>query len=631
MDNNLFGIVNRMNPYDLKNILVGEDETKDLMLEGGNMFDDVVRIHQENVPATLKYIYDEILPAIGISRKYVQPLGSTGKRLPGGSSGDIDLGIDCLKVDYLKDAMTADEQAKAIAEHAKPILDKMGIDSRLKGNLYSIRCPIQNFDGKQENQFVQLDMMTSRNMKFQVWSQYAPKEIEGQKYIKGCIRNLIFEAAAHAMDDIKVLKTGLVKFKDGIGEDMVEWEEYSFYTPEGLNIKHCKRELAKNKSLAEQGIHNSGDKSTRSLVTDDPDQIAKKMFGPNVKGKDLMTWDGAWEAAHKAEWAKDSTKWHIFLDSLKEKIQVKIAAGMDIPQEMLDELGLDIFPDDDPKGGKTTNESRIVKEGGHRISNAKKLNQRNAKATMDSAIRKVKDFFGLSDDEVSFLGSTGKKLDSGKSGDIDIAISKKALEEKMGITEVQEWFDAVEEFGKKYGLEVTNLERWGFQGTSIGFPISNVDGEQEGEIVQLDLIPVDNIKFQAWGQFGPEEVEGEKYVKGLVRNQIITATARVSGYRVLETGLVNGMEGEQPIKWERYSYTHEEGGLFKKTFERPLMKGKKGAEGFHVSVEREVDRELVTDDPDEICEILFGVDSANMLTWRDAWNGVKKQGILDDP
>ena len=176
-----------------------------------------------------------------------------------------------------------------------------------------------------------------------------------------------------------------------------------------------------------------------------------------------------------------------------------------------------------------------------------------------------------------------------------------------------------------------NLKRWGFQGTSLGFPIENVDGKQEGQVVQLDLIPVDNLKFQAWGQFGPAEVEGEKYVKGLVRNQIITATARVSGFKVLDTGLVNGKEGKQPVKWERYSYTHEEGGLFKKTFERPLMKGKKGAEGSHVAGETEIGRELVTDDPDEICEILFGVDSANMLTWQDAWNGVKKQGILKDP
>lgn len=64
--------------------------------------------------ATLKYIYDTLLPAIGIDRKWVQPLGSTGKRLPGGSSGDIDLAIDCTKVSYLKDAMTTDEQADAL-------------------------------------------------------------------------------------------------------------------------------------------------------------------------------------------------------------------------------------------------------------------------------------------------------------------------------------------------------------------------------------------------------------------------------------------------------------------------------------------------------------------------------------
>jgi hypothetical protein len=66
---------------------------------------------------------------------------------------------------------------------------------------------------------------------------------------------------------------------------------------------------------------------------------------------------------------------------------------------------------------------------------------------MDSAKKKVMDFFGLTEDEISFLGSTGKKLDNGSSGDIDIAISKKALEKSTGIKDVNEWFDLVEEFG----------------------------------------------------------------------------------------------------------------------------------------------------------------------------------------
>lgn len=107
--NNMDEIVNQMKPDDLREILVGGTN---LMLEGGHMpFVDrngnplsVQRINQENVAATLKYIYDEILPAIQIDRKWVQPLGSTGKKLAGGSSGDIDLGIDATKISYLMDA-----------------------------------------------------------------------------------------------------------------------------------------------------------------------------------------------------------------------------------------------------------------------------------------------------------------------------------------------------------------------------------------------------------------------------------------------------------------------------------------------------------------------------------------------
>ena len=220
----------------------------------------------------------------------------------------------------------------------------MGIESRLKGNLYSIRCPIQNFDGKQENEFVQLDMMTSRNMKFQVWSQYAPREVEGQKYIKGWVRNLILEAAAHAMEDTKVIKRGTIKKgKDYIEDQPIEWEEYSFYTPEGLNIKHCVREplasIPKNAPVSGP-VYKSTDISTRTLVSDDPDVIAKKMFGPKVKGKDLLSWEGAWEAAHKAEWAKDPNKLKIFQDSLREKFITKLKSGGQIPGVISDELGM---------------------------------------------------------------------------------------------------------------------------------------------------------------------------------------------------------------------------------------------------------------------------------------------------
>lgn len=346
MENNIDEIVNGMSKDDLKSILVGETETRELVKEGGNMFPDAVPIHSENVPATLKYIYDEILPNLDINRKDVMPLGSTGKKLPGRTSNDIDIGIDAKKYDFLKDCRTVDELATAMLDHCKPVLDDMGIECRKVPNLFSIKCPIQNFDGKQEGEFVQLDMMVTQNMKFQTWSNYAPKEIEGQTYIKGAIRNLILEAAGHGMEDIKVINTGYFKVGKGEYEEgPVEWEEYSFFTAEGLNIKHIKLIPMANQPADAPGIvykrSQGKDTDSRSLVTNDPDTIAKKMFGPKVKGKDLMTWDGAWDAAHKASWAKNPKRWDAFIEALREKIKVKIIAGMTIPQEMLDELGLD--------------------------------------------------------------------------------------------------------------------------------------------------------------------------------------------------------------------------------------------------------------------------------------------------
>lgn len=69
------------------------------ILEGGHTKSDIpeelkARINQENVEATLDDIYKRLLPELGLSREDVEPVGSTGKKLPGGTSGDIDLAMD---------------------------------------------------------------------------------------------------------------------------------------------------------------------------------------------------------------------------------------------------------------------------------------------------------------------------------------------------------------------------------------------------------------------------------------------------------------------------------------------------------------------------------------------------------
>lgn len=275
-------------------------------------------------------------------------------------------------------------------------------------------------------------------------------------------------------------------------------------------------------------------------------------------------------------------------------------------------------------------QAELVEEGGNRFPNVTRINQENAGPTMEELKGKLKSFFGLTDEEIVFTGSTGKKKPGGSSGDMDCAISLKAIKDKFGIETPEEWYDICGDFAKENGLDIDIKPEFKMEGVAMAYPIVNNDGKQEGEFVQLDLVPVENLKLRAFSQYSPQEVEGEPYVKGLVRCQIMMAIARFSGFKVLEMGKVNKREDERPVKWERYSYGYQTGGLYKNTYERPLMPGKRGEEGIHKATEDCIGKELVSDDPDEICEILFGVDSANMLTWEDAWKAAKKVGIFDD-
>ena len=152
-----------MSRDELETALLGENT---LVAEGGKRFPNAKRIKQENVKTTLDYIFNELLPQMGIEPEWVKSLGSTGKKLPGGSSGDIDIGIDASKVDWMEGCNNAKELSECVDRHCGPILDKLGLEHVCYANLFSFNCPIQDVDGTQEGQFVQVDMMPTRSMDF---------------------------------------------------------------------------------------------------------------------------------------------------------------------------------------------------------------------------------------------------------------------------------------------------------------------------------------------------------------------------------------------------------------------------------------------------------------------------------
>lgn len=64
---NVAELVDGMSGDELRDALALEGTV--LLLEGGNMFPDVTRIMQDNVAPTLMWIYEEVLPELGIDRK----------------------------------------------------------------------------------------------------------------------------------------------------------------------------------------------------------------------------------------------------------------------------------------------------------------------------------------------------------------------------------------------------------------------------------------------------------------------------------------------------------------------------------------------------------------------------------
>ena len=149
------------------------------MTEGGNAVQGVSRINQENVQATMEKVYSRLLPLLGITKTNTALLGSTGKKLPGGTSGDVDLAVDKPAIMKLNGLKSTEELYQFISNAA----DRLGYPyNYLKGlGIVSIGWPIENVDGKQEGQTVQLDIMPSDNLKMTAWGMASPHQSVEQK------------------------------------------------------------------------------------------------------------------------------------------------------------------------------------------------------------------------------------------------------------------------------------------------------------------------------------------------------------------------------------------------------------------------------------------------------------------
>lgn len=142
---------------------------------------------------------------------------------------------------------------------------------------------------------------------------------------------------------------------------------------------------------------------------------------------------------------------------------------------------------------------------------------------------------------------------------------------------------------------------------SIAYPIVNTDGLQSHKYVQLDLMPVENLKYSSWAYHSP--AYNESSLKGAYRNELIYAIARHMSFKALKQQ--TDASGEEiPVRWSRMFYDLSKG----------LMTGvqsKEGKNGSIVKSAKTVEKALHTNDVDEVVRILFGpgVKPSDVLTF----------------
>lgn len=256
-----------------------------------------------------------------------------------------------------------------------------------------------------------------------------------------------------------------------------------------------------------------------------------------------------------------------------------------------------------------------IKEGGNAVSGVVPINQENSIATVNDIYKKLLPKLGIKETDAAMLGSTGKKAPKATSGDIDLAISAPALMKNKNVNTFKDIMDFIVGAVKSLGLKYKASPGFGI--VSAEYPISNVDGLQAGQKVQLDLMVVDSVEFSTWAYYSPSYLQST--YKGVYRNVLIQSLAKHMGEKVLKIDA----DSQQPVEWERHFFKMNIGLEFGKQTNLSPKTGR------IVKSRRSYDQKLITNKPDEIVKYLFGdkYKATDILTFEDAMNAMMSSGF----
>ncbi len=278
---------------------------KQYIKEGGNAVKNVTHINQENVAATMSDIYNRLLPLLGLTTDDIRLLGSTGKKKPGGHSGDIDMAVFIESLGKKFNTSDPKEIFKGVLNAASKVSDSVKDLSSI--GIVSLAYPIINTDGLQEGDRVQVDLMLSDNLSWSEWIFYSPAEWESN--FKGLYRNSALSAISH--------------FAGRSGND-IEWKRKLLHFASGLHDVSFSKKGKKDKILK------NGKEVSRKFIAKDPQSVIDILLGPTFKAKDILTWNDVWLAISSPKFLWKAHKNNI-ISLIKKDIEHK---GYPLPPEI---------------------------------------------------------------------------------------------------------------------------------------------------------------------------------------------------------------------------------------------------------------------------------------------------------
>lgn len=262
----------------------------------------------------------------------------------------------------------------------------------------------------------------------------------------------------------------------------------------------------------------------------------------------------------------------------------------------------------------------LLVEGGNAVSNVGPIKRENIKPTIDYLKEIV--FKPLNIDDSLWtceLGSVGKK---DISGDIDIAINMTELMKQFNVESLNDVKQVLINQLLTYDFEVTR------HGNNIHFRFP-IQGDQEGEYVQIDFFPSSNLEYTKLVQYSPDS-KNSKY-KGLHRTDLFRVLVKSVSMAAAEDATEEDKQeyiDEDGRKYPAVRFTHIsvlDDGFFKVT---KTFRGKRNNFTKHETKVKDK-TSFITDDFQVILNLLFGENKytiKDLDSFETIWNN-----ILMDP